>query len=107
MTDIMEPRIESRRQSNPDNPFLWLFRGEIWQSLKKKAGGRVSILDRAAFVVDEVLGRYFILAIGFLYLIFRVCIIVLALISLRSMPDPVCDATWAKNISSVQRWAIR
>jgi hypothetical protein len=105
MTDILEPSFESRRQSNLDFSrrltlcFQWR---QIWQSLKKKTGGQLSILDRAAVVIGDDVGGYLLLASGFLYFIFRICIIVLALISLRSMPDSVYDATWAKNIPSVQ-----
>lgn len=102
MTDIMERRFESRRRLILEVSPLPLEEAEIWQILKKKTGGQMSILDRAAFVVGKELGRYILIVIGFLYFIFRVCIIVLALISLRSMPDSVYDATWAKNIPSVQ-----
>jgi hypothetical protein len=102
MTDIMERRFESWRQSNQDVSRPRVEDVEIWQSLKKKAGGQVSILDRAAFVIGVRFGEYILPAIGFLYFIFRICIIVLALISLRSMPDSVYGATWAKNIPSVQ-----
>jgi hypothetical protein len=102
MTDIMERRFESWRQSNRDASSLRLDRGEIWQSLKKKTGGQLSILDRAAVVIGDDVGANILFATGFLYFIFRVCIIVLALISLRSMPDSIYDATWAKNIPSFQ-----
>ena len=98
MTDILEPT------SNLDfsRLTLWFHWREIWQSLKKKTGWQLSILERAAFFVGVNDGAYVLVAIGFLYFIFRICIIVLALISLRSMPDSVYDATWAKNIPSVQ-----
>jgi len=102
MTDIMERRFEARRQSGSYVSRLRLERGEIWQSLKKKAGRQVSTLDRAALFVGENAGVYILLATGFLYLIFRIGIIVLALVSLRSMPDSVYDTTWAKNIPSIQ-----
>lgn len=102
MTDIMERRFGSRRLSNLDVSHQRLEEEVIWPSLKKRAGGQLSTLDRAASFVSDKLGGYILLVIGFLYLIFRICIIVLALISLRSMPDSVYDATWAKNIPSVQ-----
>jgi hypothetical protein len=70
--------------------------------LEKKAGGELSILDRAAVVIGHIVGPSILLTTGFLYFIFRICIIVLVLTSLRSMPDSVYDATWAKNIPSVQ-----
>jgi hypothetical protein len=100
MTDLMERKCEWRQSSLYAVVLLeW---EEIWQSLKKKAGGELSILDRAAVVIGHIVGPFILLTTGFLYFIFRVCIIVLALTSLRSMPDSVYDATWAKNIPSVQ-----
>jgi hypothetical protein len=102
MNNIMERRFEARGQSSSYVSRLKLEKGEILRSLRERAGRQVSTLDRAALFVGHKVGAYQLLAIGFLYLIFRICIIVLALISLRSMPDSVYDTTWAKNIPSVQ-----
>jgi hypothetical protein len=96
----MERRFEARRHSPLFR--LRLEKGEILRSLRAKAGGQLTTLDRAALFVGENVGGYILFVIGYLYFIFRICIIVLALISLKSMPDSVYDTTWAKNIPSVQ-----
>jgi hypothetical protein len=102
MSDIMELRFEAQRQSATYVSRLPLERGEILRSLRERAGRQVSTLDRVASFVGANAGAYILLITGFLYLSFRICIIGLALISLRSMPDSVYDTTWAKNIPSVQ-----
>jgi len=105
MSHVLEPRINDAKQNSDIWPLggMFLSKLELLKGLRERNGASLSVLERTAFILDaRRFGSRVLLVFGSIYVLFRLLIIVLALIGLRAMSDSVYDTTWARNIPSVQ-----
>jgi hypothetical protein len=100
MTQIMAPAFISDLKYTDFTLYKTL---TLVERLRGRNGTHLSFLEKSLCILAvHGFGRWIFLIASFLYIMFRLLIIVLSLISLRAMTDTVYDTTWAKNIPSVQ-----
>jgi hypothetical protein len=102
LSQFVLPQIEGRSAGYDERSTLATITHLIAR-LRQRTGNTLSVWEKAVLAWGyNGWGRYLSLALGSLYCISRLLLIILSFTSFRAMPDSVYDTTWAKNIPSVQ-----